>query len=266
MTEKITSLQNPRIKQVVLLQQKSKERKKQSLIIVEGSREIRWALEARLEPVSLFFCEARLNSESREVLSMVKPILLTEVSNDVFAKMAYREGSDGLILLASAVHQTLADIQLSDIPLVIILEGVEKPGNLGAILRTADAAKADAVIICDPLTDIYNPNVIRSSIGCVFSKQVVACSTEQALEWLKKNKIKSVAAALTATENYHHVDLTVPCAIVMGTEADGLTPKWLAAVDQAVIIPMLGKHDSLNVATATAIIAFEALRQRNFYL
>jgi TrmH family RNA methyltransferase len=266
MAEKITSLQNPRIKQVVLLQQKSKERKKQNLIIIEGSREIRWAIEAELEPVSLFYCDELLNSDSRDLLSMVKHDLITEVNHEVFAKMAYREGSDGLILLASAIHKTLADIKLSESPLVIILEGVEKPGNLGAILRTADAARADAVIICDPLTDIYNPNVIRSSIGCVFTKQVVACSTEQALEWLKKNNIKSIAAALTAIENYHQVDLTAPCAIVMGTEADGLTKKWLESVDQSVIIPMLGKHDSLNVATATAIITFEALRQRNFYI
>ncbi len=266
MAEKITSLQNPRIKQVVLLQQKSKERKKQSLIIVEGSREIRWAVEAGIEPVSLFYCDELLNGDSREVLSLVKHDHLTEVSSEVFAKMAYREGSDGIILLASAIQKTLADIQLSKSPLMIILEAVEKPGNLGAILRTADAARVDAVIICDPLTDIYNPNVIRSSIGCVFTKQVVACSTEQALEWLKKKHIKTVAAALTATENYHKADLTVPCAIVMGTEADGLTKKWLDTVDQSVIIPMLGKHDSLNVATATAIIVFEALRQRNFYV
>ncbi|NWJ50039.1 MAG: RNA methyltransferase [Bacteroidetes bacterium] len=265
MAERITSLQNPRIKQVVLLQQKSKERKKLNLIIVEGSREIRWAIEADIEPVSLFYCGDLLNSESREVLSMIKNDQLIEVSNEVFSKIAYREGSDGLILMASAIHKTLADIKLSASPLVIILEGVEKPGNLGAILRTADASRADVVIVCDPLTDIYNPNVIRSSIGCVFTKQVVSCSTEQALEWLKKNHIKSIAAALTATENYHKIDMTVPCAIVMGTEADGLTKKWLDSVDQSVIIPMLGKHDSLNVATATAIIAFEALRQRDFY-
>jgi TrmH family RNA methyltransferase len=129
----------------------------------------------------------------------------------------------------------------------------------------ADAAKVDAVLICDPLTDIYNPNVIRSSIGCVFTKQVVTCSTEEAIDWLKRNKIRSFAAALTAKQDYHHVDFKVPAAIVMGTEADGLTDKWLNAVDQGIIIPMLGKHDSLNVAMATAIITFEALRQRSFY-
>ena len=266
MSEKITSLQNPRIKQVVLLQQKSKERNKQNLIVVEGYREIRWAVEAGFTARSLFFCAELLNSDSREALGLFKPEILTEVSRDVFGKIAYREGSDGLVLLAAAIKSTLLDVILSENPLVIVLEAVEKPGNLGAILRMADAAKVDTILICDHLTDIYNPNVIRSSIGCVFTKQVVACTTEEAIEWLKAKGIRSFAAALTAKKLYHQVDLTVPAAIVMGTEADGLTEKWLNAVDEGIIIPMLGKHDSLNVAMATAIITFEALRQRKFYL
>jgi TrmH family RNA methyltransferase len=265
MPEKITSLQNPRIKQVVLLQQKSKERTKQNLIVIEGCREIRWAMEARFAPKALFICPELLNTESREVLGLFNEDIQTEVSRDVFTKIAYREGSDGLVLLAGAIKITLDEITLSDNPLIIVLEAVEKPGNLGAILRMADAAKVDAVVICDPLTDIYNPNVIRSSIGCVFTKQVVACSTEQAIAWLKAKKIRSFAAALTAKQFYHQVDLTVPAAIVMGTEADGLTARWLDAVDEGIIIPMMGKHDSLNVAMATAIITFEALRQRKFY-
>ena len=266
MPEKITSLQNPRIKQVVLLQQKSKERIKQNLIVVEGYREIRWAVEAGFSARSLFFCPELLNDESHEALDLFKADILTEVSRDVFAKIAYREGSDGLVLLATAIKSTLQDIILSDNPLVVVLEAVEKPGNLGAILRMADAAKVDAILICDHLTDIYNPNVIRSSIGCVFTKQVVTCTTEEAIVWLKTKGIRSFAAALTAKKMYHQVDLTVPSAIVMGTEADGLTEKWLNAVDEGIIIPMLGKHDSLNVAMATAIITFEALRQREFYL
>ena len=265
MPEKITSIQNPRIKQVVLLQQKSKERNKQNLIVVEGCREIRWAVEAGFNARSLFYCPDLLDEESREVLELFRVAILTEVTRDVFAKIAYREGSDGLVLLASANKLSLDDLELSENPLIVILEAVEKPGNLGAILRMADAAKVDALLICDPLTDIYNPNVIRSSIGCVFTKQVVACSTEEAIAWLKVKKIRSFAAALTAKQNYHQVDLTVPSAIVMGTEADGLTDKWLNAADEGVIIPMMGKHDSLNVAMATAIITFEALRQRKFY-
>ena len=265
MPEKITSLQNPRIKQVVLLQQKSKERIKQNLIVVEGCREIRWAVEAGFTAKALFFCPELLNSESRDVLELFKTDILTEVSRDVFAKIAYREGSDGLVLLANAIKSSLKDIILSENPLIIVLEAVEKPGNLGAILRMADAAKVDAILICDPLTDIYNPNVIRSGIGCVFTKQVVTCSTEEAIAWLKAKGIRSFAAALTAKQFYHQADLTVPAAIVMGTEADGLTDKWLNAVDEGIIIQMMGKHDSLNVAMATAIITFEALRQRKFY-
>jgi len=266
MPEKITSLQNPRIKQIVLLQQKSKERIRQNLIIVEGYREIRWAVEAGFTARSLFFCPELLNVDSREALGMFKTDILTEVSREVFNKIAYREGSDGLVLLASAIKTSLDDLILSDNPLVIVLEAVEKPGNLGAVLRMADAAKVDAILICDHLTDIYNPNVIRSSIGCVFTKQVVACSTEEAIAWLKVKGIRSFAAALTAKQFYHQVDLTIPAAIVMGTEAYGLTEKWLKSVDEGIIIPMLGKHDSLNIAMATAIITFEALRQRKFYL
>ena len=266
MPEKITSLQNPRIKQVVLLQQKSKERIKQNLIVIEGCREIRWAIEAGFKANSVFYCHELLNNESGEVLDLLKPDIQTEVSREVFGKIAYREGSDGLVLLATPIINTLNELILSDNSLIIVLEAIEKPGNLGAILRMADAAKVDAILICDQLTDIYNPNVIRSSIGCVFTKQVVTCSTEEAITWLKMKKIRSFAAALTAKQYYHQVDLTVPAAIVMGTEADGLTDKWLNSVDEGIIIPMLGKHDSLNVAMATAIITFEALRQRSFYL
>ncbi|MDP4290873.1 MAG: RNA methyltransferase [Bacteroidota bacterium] len=265
MTEKITSLQNSRIKQIVLLQQKSKERIKQNLIVIEGCREIRWAVEAGFKVRAVFYCPELLNDESREVLELIKADSPTEVSRDVFAKIAYREGSDGLVVLATPKLMNLDSLVLSEKPLIIVLEAVEKPGNLGAILRMADAAMVDAILICDPLTDIYNPNVIRSSIGCVFTKQVVTCSTEEAIAWLRAMKIRSFAAALTAKKFYHNVDLTVPSAIVMGTEADGLTEKWLNAVDQGIIIPMLGKHDSLNVAMATAIITYEALRQRGFY-
>lgn len=265
MPEKITSLQNPRIKQVVLLQQKSKERIKFNLIVIEGCREIRWAIEAGFKAQSVFFCSELLNNESNAVRDMLSPDIQIEVSREVFGKIAYREGSDGLVLLATPIHYTLDELILSKNPLIIVLEAVEKPGNLGAILRMADAAKVDAILICDHLTDIYNPNVIRSSIGCVFSKQVVTCTTEEAIAWLKVKRIRSFAAALTAEQYYHQVDLTVPAAIVMGTEADGLTDKWLNSVDEGIIIPMLGKHDSLNVAMATAIITFEALRQRSFY-
>ncbi|MND45599.1 23S rRNA (guanosine-2'-O-)-methyltransferase RlmB [compost metagenome] len=186
------------------------------------------------------------------------------ISKDVFDKIAYREGSDGLIIVAEPKYLTLETLALSPNPFLIILEAVEKPGNLGAILRTADASQADAVIVCDPRTDIYNPNAIRSSVGCVFTTQIVASTNEEVLAWLRSKGITSYAAALTATEFYHETDMAKPCAIVMGTEATGLTDHWLSGANKQIKIPMRGKIDSLNVSTSTAILAFEAMRQRGF--
>jgi RNA methyltransferase, TrmH family len=259
MPEFITSLQNSRIKNIVKLQEKSSERKKQNLIVIEGLREINLAVNSGFKIDSLFHYK-EINSSEHSILS--KQIF--EISKEVFDKIAYRENSDGLIALAIPEFLTLDEIQLSPNPFLIILEAVEKPGNLGAILRTADAAKADALIVCDPKTDIYNPNTIRSSVGCVFTQQVVTATTDEVLSWVKKNKIISYAAALTAKKFYHETDLASPCAIVMGTEATGLTDKWLNGADEQIKIPMRGKIDSLNVSTSTAIITFEAMRQRQF--
>jgi TrmH family RNA methyltransferase len=186
------------------------------------------------------------------------------VSKEVFDKMAYRENSDGCLAVAEIKNSVLSEIKLSDSPFIIVLEGIEKPGNLGAILRTADAAQVDAVIICDPKTDIYNPNVIRSSVGCVFTNQVVACTSEEALEYLTKNGISSYAAALTASDYYQKTDMAKSCAIVMGTEADGLSEFWLEKSDKQIKIAMRGKIDSLNVSTSCAVLVFEAMRQRGF--
>jgi len=181
-----------------------------------------------------------------------------------FERIAYREGSDGLIALAVPRNLTLNDLKLNPEPLILILESVEKPGNLGAIMRTADAAQLDAVIVCDPLTDIYNPNAIRSGVGCIFSRQVVSCTTTEALAWLKKHKIKIYAAALTdSAVIYHKMDFRGPSAIVMGTEATGLSKEWLDKSDAQIIIPMQGIADSLNVSVSAAVLIFEAVRQRN---
>jgi TrmH family RNA methyltransferase len=193
-----------------------------------------------------------------------KETTVYEITVPVFEKMAYRENSDGIIAQVVSKFMTLENLELRSDPLIIVLEKVEKPGNLGAVLRTADAAEADAVLVCDPLTDIYNPNVIRSSIGCVFSMQVVCCSSQEALGWLKQNKIKSYAAALTAKKWYHENDLSGAVAIVLGTEADGLSEFWLSKSDDQIKIPMLGTIDSLNVSNATAVMVYEAMRQRNF--
>ena len=256
--ELITSLQNPTIKNIVKLIEKAAERNTQGLIVIEGEREIKLAVDAGFEIVNLFVCYHIHKGKSLDLLQAKEVI---EVSKDVFAKIAYRENSDGLLALAKPKKLSIDKIKLSVNPLVIILESVEKPGNLGAILRTADAAHVDAVLICDPKTDIYNPNVIRASIGTLFTNQVCVAESDEVMSWLKKNSITPYAAALTATKNYTDVALEKSCAIVMGTEADGLTEKWLTGAEQ-IKIPMLGKIDSLNVSTSCAVIVFEAVRKR----
>lgn len=264
MIEKITSTQNPRIKNIIKLQQKSSERKKQNLVVIEGMREISLAIKSGIQLNTLFICHDIISYD--DVVSELKFNGQSfEISKEIFEKLAYRGSTEGLIALAEPKQLKLANVELRENPLVIVIESVEKPGNLGAILRTADAANVDAVIICDPLTDIYNPNVIRSSIGCVFTNQVITCSADETISWLKEKDIKSYAAALTANKYYHEKDFTQPTAIVMGTEADGLTEKWLKGADEKIIIPMCGEIDSLNVSTSTAILVFEAMRQRNFY-
>ncbi|MGE0087950.1 MAG: TrmH family RNA methyltransferase [Bacteroidales bacterium] len=264
MIEKITSAQNSRIKNIVKLQQKSSERRLQNLIVIEGLREITLAIKSGFDIKNIFFCSEIISFEKIAEIASHETIVF-DLSRDVYNKIAYRESTEGILVLAEPRYLGLSDLTLRKNPMLIILESVEKPGNLGAILRTADAANVDAVLICDPLTDIYNPNVIRSSVGCVFTKQIVACSTEEALEFLRKKKIKSFAAALTAQKFYHVTDFTIPTAIIMGTEADGLTKKWLQGADEQIKIPMNGEIDSLNVSTSTAILVFEAMRQRNFY-
>jgi len=264
MIEKISSTQNPKIKNIVKLQQKSTERKSQNLIVIEGLREISLAVKAGFSIKSVFICSDIVLPEV--VMNELKlDFQYFDVSKDVYNKLAYRESTEGVIVLAEPKFYQLDNLKLRENPIIIILESVEKPGNLGAILRTADAAKVDAVIISDPLTDIYNPNIIRSSVGCVFTNQLVACSSDDAIQWLKRKGIKSHAAALTAKKYYHQMDLSGPVAFVMGTEADGLTDKWLKNTDEQVIIPMSGEIDSLNVSISTAILVFEAMRQRNFY-
>jgi len=274
--ETITSLQNPRVKNLLLLQQKSRERTKQNLVIVEGLRESHIALMAGYllkeayicleisKPVSSLF-PSDTTSFPLDTSLFPKEARIFEISRPVFEKIAYREGSDGFIALFEPRDLKLQNVKLKANPLVIILESVEKPGNLGAILRTADAANADAVIICDPLTDIYNPNVIRSSIGCVFSRQVVACSSEDAQQWLLQNNITSYAAELRASSHYYKHDYKGSVAFVMGTEADGLTDKWINFCNHRIIIPMLGSIDSLNVSVSTAILVSEAMRQRDWH-
>ncbi len=264
--EKIVSLQNPRIKQISKLQAKARERKNANLFIIEGAREISLALGGGYSIDSIFVChELFSKSDYPDLLEQIDSRIQFEVSETVFEKIAYREGSDGLFALVKPKSYTLKDLKLPENPFIIILEAVEKPGNLGAILRTADASKADAVIVCDPLTDIYNPNVVRSSVGCLFTVPIAVCNNEEALELMKSLKIKTFAAELNAAQWYHETDFTSPSAVIMGTEADGLTPFWLKNADFRIKIPMRGQIDSLNVSVSTAVITFEAMRQRGFF-
>ena len=261
--EKISSLQNPKIKNINKLA-KARERKEQGLFIIEGAREITLALEGGYMLNSVFVCpELFAKTDYPHVLNTISPLILFEVSSEVFNKIAYREGSDGLLALAQSKLHTLENLSLPENPFIIILEAIEKPGNLGAILRTADAAPVDAVIVCDPHTDIYNPNVVRSSVGCLFTVQTAVCSNRETLDFLKKKNIHLYAAELNAAEFYQNVDFSRPSAIIMGTEADGLSPFWPEHADSRIKIPMRGKIDSLNVSVSTAILTFEAMRQRS---
>lgn len=261
--EKITSLQNPKVKNVVKLR-KASERARQHLFTIEGLKEISHAVESGFNIQTLFYCpDISTDSSANPLLKAAAHVY--EVSKEVFSKMTYREDSGGFLALAEPKDVTLEDIVLSSTPLVVVLETVEKPGNLGAILRTADAAHVDAVILCDESTDFYNPNVIRASIGCVFSTQVVSCASTEAMAWLKKNNIRSFATHIETKRWYHESDFRSAAAIIMGTESTGLSKQWINFADEGIKIPMLGINDSLNVSIATAVVVYEAMRQRNFY-
>ena len=259
----LTSTQNPKIKSLLALD-KPRERRKQQLFIIEGKREIQWAIEAGYKIGNLFYCEEIIPYEELgHALTTDK--LVIPVSQEVFDKIAVRENSGGVIAVAEMKVHGLGQIKLSKNPLVLILESVEKPGNLGALLRTADAAGVDAVIICDPQTDFYNPNVIRSSVGCVFTTAIASATSEETIAWLQQNAITIYCTYLKASKPYHETDYTKSCAIVMGTEATGLSDVWVNSSSSNIIIPMQGKIDSMNVSTAAAVVVFEAKRQRAFH-
>jgi TrmH family RNA methyltransferase len=266
--DRITSLHNPRIKDVLRLQEKSAERRRQGLTLVEGYRELTNARQAGWAVATLFVCEELAGPELAQQLSeparlVPRPYEYLAVSAAVFAKLAVRERSDGVLAVLHTPRRTLADLDLPENPLVIVLEAVEKPGNLGAILRTADAAPAHAVLVGDPRTDLYNPNVIRASLGGIFTVPTVAAPMPEVLAFLKEKGIRTFAAALADdAKDYTAATFTGPTALVLGTEADGLTPATRAACDETVIIPMRGVLDSLNVSVAAAVLTFEAVRQR----
>ena len=254
----ITSVQNARIKHVVALQQKSSLRREEGLFVVEGQREIEHCIACGYEILEVFTVDG---------LRFTDDYPATRVSPQVYEKMAYRGSTEGIIAVAKCKDHSISSInyKLSTInsPLVVVLESVEKPGNLGAILRTAEAAGVDAVIVCDPLTDLYNPNLIRASIGGVFSVPVAVCNSKECIAFLKEHKIRILTAQLQDSYDYYDYDMQGATAIVMGTESTGLTDQWREAADAHIRIPMLGRLDSLNVSVSAAILMYEAVRQRH---
>lgn len=268
--ENITSAQNAKIKELLALQEKSKERRKKGLFVVEGKREIIHCVEAGYEPHTFFICRDIITEkEFDSILGAVEENFcgmtcqIIEIPQHLYDKVAYRGGTEGVIAEMHCKEMTLDSLKLKKNPLVVVLESVEKPGNLGAVLRSADASGVDAVIVCDPLTDMYNPNLIRSSIGAIFTVPVATATSEEAIAWLKNNGIKIYTAQLQDSEWYYDTDMKGGTAIVMGTEATGLTDVWRKAADAHIKIPMLGRLDSLNVSVSAAILMFEAVRQRN---
>lgn len=261
--ETVTSLHNPKVKEVVALQGSSSLRRGNGLFVVEGRREVERCLESGFVIRSLFFCPSIVPVE--DLLQCGENTRLFEVSESVYGKMAYRGGTEGVLaVVESGSPKTLESLSgLPDKPLVVVVESVEKPGNLGAMLRTGDAAGVDAFIVCDQQTDLYNPNLIRSSLGGVFSRKIAVCTSEEAIEWLKCRGIAIVTAQLQDSELYYDTDMTRGTALVFGSEAEGLSDSWRKAADARIRIPMLGLVDSLNVSVSMAVLCYEALRQRH---
>ena len=299
--ETVTSAQNPKIKDLLALQEKSRLRRERGLFAVEGQRELGHCLNAGFVPEMLFVCGEVIahwgtyppgplpplgastqdianaaaakaaNIEGKDGLEALvaraealnPKLLLVQLPAFLYEKVAYRGSTEGVIGVMRSRELSLADLTVGENPLIVVLEGVEKPGNLGAVLRSADAAGADAVLICDPLTDLYNPNLIRSSIGAVFTVPVICCTSAEAIAWLKEHSIRIFTAQLQDSSLYYDCPMTGGTAIAIGTEATGLSEEWRAAADAHIRIPMKGSLDSLNASVSAAILLYEAVRQRS---
>ena len=260
--KQIQSVQNPLIKNILKLQEKSRERKKQQLFVVEGKREIELAFKGQFEIDSLLFIPQKIE---HHYLKQFNAKEIIEISPEVYKKIAYRESTEGIIAIAKLKYIDLNSLIFKNKnPLILVIEGIEKPGNIGAMIRSADAANIDAIILADPKTDQYNPNVIRSSVGGVFTKNIVISSSEEIIAFFKKNNIKMYAATLQNSNLYTNQNYTEASAIIVGTEANGLTQIWRDHSTKNINIPMQGEIDSMNVSVAAAVILFEAKRQRNF--
>jgi len=256
----ITSTQNSKIREILGLE-KARERKARGVFVIEGVRETTLAVAGGYRIQVLVVCEDLYPDWQQHPAAATAGSVLT-VTKEVFSKVAIREGSGGLLAVAAMKPHTLDQLKPGPCPLLLVLESVEKPGNLGAILRTADAAGVDAVIVCDPQTDLYNPNAIRSGIGCLFTVPVAVATSAETIRWLKDRGIRIWATHLQGSVPYDTIDYLQPSAIVMGTEATGLSDQWVKAADSCIIIPMRGQIDSMNVSTAAAVVVFEAMRQR----
>ncbi|NMH25229.1 TrmH family RNA methyltransferase [Flavobacterium solisilvae] len=260
--KQITSAQNPFIKSLVLLQEKAKARKQSGTFLIEGIREIELAIKGNYEIETILICFEVIDKSFNP--SIFQSLNTIEISKEVYQKLAYRDTTEGIIAVAKTKSHQLLDLQLPENPLILVMESIEKPGNIGAMLRTCDAAKVDAVIIANPKTDLYNPNMIRSSVGCLFTTQIATASTEETIAFLQQNNINFYSATLQNSTPYHTQNFTKPTALVVGTEATGLTEPWREKATQNIIIPMQGEIDSMNVSVAAAILLFEAKRQRDF--
>lgn len=261
--KQITSAQNPYIKSLVLLQEKAKARKQSGTFLIEGMREIELAVKGNYEIETILFVPEITSNLQISKFSNFQ-IDFIEISKDVFQKLAYRDTTEGILAVAKTKSVQLSDLKLSQNPLLLVVEAIEKPGNIGAMLRTADAAKLDAVIIANPKTDLYNPNIVRSSVGCLFTNQIAMGSTEEVIDFLEEKKIAFYSATLQNATFYDTQNYTTPTALVVGTEDIGLSKPWRDKATQNIIIPMQGAIDSMNVSVAAAILIFEAKRQRGF--
>lgn len=262
MHKQIKSTQNSYIKELLHLKEKSRNRRKSGLFIVEGQREIQLALEGGYNIETLLYCP-ELSTINLDELYTAENLI--EISTEVYQKLAHRETTEGLIAVIYAKAHELVTIKFeTETPLILVAEAPEKPGNIGAMLRTADAANVDAVIIANPKTDLYNPNIIRSSVGCIFTNTIALAKTEEIISYLKNLNCHIFCAALQASQPYHNQNYKNATAIVVGTEATGLDEQWLNQSTQNILIPMSGKIDSMNVSVAAGILIFEAKRQRSF--
>nr|WP_299341661.1 TrmH family RNA methyltransferase [Allomuricauda sp.] len=263
--KQISSIQNPLVKKVLILKEKSRERKKTGLFVVEGKREIELAQKGGYQFQTLLYSPEIVDFKIHDFLKIHPDCEIVELAKTIYEKIAHRGSTEGLLAVCETRSHTLDQILLkSENPLILVAEAPEKPGNIGALLRTADAAALDAVLVANPKSDLYNPNIIRSSVGCLFTSQVGVGSTKEIIQFLKQNGIKIRCAALTASKIYTKADFTEPTAIIVGTESMGLSSDWLENSDENLIIPMRGQIDSMNVSVSAAILIFEAGRQRGF--